>query len=64
MECFNIKLKYFIIYHPQTDGQTEHTNQTLKIFLRYYINEKMDNWVELLPEAEIALANRESAITK
>ena len=24
----------------------------------------MDNWVELLPEAEIALANRESATTK
>ena len=48
----------------QTDGQTERANQTLETFLRHYINNTMDNWVELLPEAEIALSKRESATTK
>ena len=32
--------------------------------MRYYINDKMDNWVELLPKAEIALINKKSAIIK
>ena len=30
MEVFKIKLKYSIIYYPQTDGQTEKTNQILE----------------------------------
>ena len=34
------------------------------MFLRYYINDKMDNWVELFPEAEIALVNKKSATTR
>ena len=28
------------------------------------MNDKMNNWVELLPEAKIALINKESATTK
>ena len=32
-----------MIYYPQTDGQTEKTNQTLKIYLQYYINYSQKN---------------------
>ena len=64
IEYFDIKFKHLTVYCPQINNQTERINQTLEIFLRYYINKKMDNWVELLLEAEIALANKESAATK
>jgi hypothetical protein len=36
-------------YHPQTDGVTERTNQTLKVIMCHFINRQGDNWVELLP---------------
>lgn len=42
------------VYHPQTDGQTEKTNQLLEGFLRCSINCQQDNWVELLSFAEYA----------
>ena len=51
-------------YHPQTDGQTERTNQTLEVYLRHYVNYEQDNWVSLLPLAQLALNNHESETTK
>ena len=33
-----IKRKLTIAYHPQTDGQTEHTNQDLENYLWRYIS--------------------------
>ena len=51
-------------YHPQTDGQTERTNQTLEAYLRAYINYKQDDWINFLPIAEFAYNNSvHSAIT-
>ena len=44
-------------YHPQTDGQTERTNQTLEAYLRAYINYQQDDWVTFLPIAEFAYNN-------
>jgi RNase H-like domain found in reverse transcriptase/Reverse transcriptase (RNA-dependent DNA polymerase)/Integrase zinc binding domain/Chromo (CHRromatin Organisation MOdifier) domain len=41
-------------FHPQTDGQTERLNQTLEQYLRCYVNYQQNNWVELLPVAELA----------
>lgn len=43
--------------HPETDGQTERTNQTLEIYLRHYTTYKQDDWVDLLPLAEFAYNN-------
>ena len=34
--------------HPQTDGQTERTNQTLEIALRAYATDK-ESWAKWLP---------------
>ena len=50
-------------YHPQTDGQTERTNQTLEQYLRIYCNYGQDNWVSLLPAASFAYNNGKSAST-
>ena len=39
-------------YHPQTNGQSERTNQWLEQYLRIYCNFQQDNWVGLLPMAQ------------
>ena len=44
-------------YHPQTDGQTERTNQVLEGYLRNFVNYDQDDWYQLLPLAEFAYNN-------
>ncbi|XP_078518947.1 vimentin A2-like [Lissotriton helveticus] len=41
-------------YHPQTDGQTERLNQTLKQYLRCYVEDSKRSWLDLLWIAEVA----------
>ena len=41
-------------YHPQTDGQTERTNQVLEGYLRNFVNYDQNDWHQLLPLAEYA----------
>src|SRR6202795_67349 len=50
-------------YHPEGDGQTERTNQTLEQYLRVYCNYQQDNWSELLPLAEVAFKNAAQSTT-
>lgn len=52
-----VKLKLSTAFHPTTDGQTERMNQTLEVYLRHYVNHAQDNWVSLLPMAQLALNN-------
>ncbi len=40
--------------HPQTDGQTERTNRTLKEMLRFYVNARQDDWDQYLAPLEFA----------
>jgi hypothetical protein len=54
MQHLSVKHKMSTAYHPQTDGQTERLNQTLEQYLRHYVNTRHNNWVELLPLAQIA----------
>jgi hypothetical protein len=39
-------------YHPQTDGQTERTNQEVETYLRIFCTNNLQKWVDLLPTAE------------
>ena len=50
-------------YHPEDDGQTKCTNETLKQYLCVYCNYQQDNWSELLPLVEFAYNNALSATT-
>jgi hypothetical protein len=59
-DLLGIKHKMSTSYHPQTDGQTERTNQTIEQYLRCYVNYKQDNWVQLLPIAQFAFNNNKS----
>jgi len=48
------KLSYSTTCHPQTDGQTEVTNQTLGTLLRALISLRSTAWDLLSPHAEFA----------
>lgn len=51
-------------YHPETDGQTERTNQTLETYIRHFVCHRQDDWVDWLPMAEFTFNNSTSASTK
>ena len=63
--CFYMKARRRLstAFHPQTDGQTEHQNQTLEHYLRCYVNHRQDDWVDWLPQAEFAYNNTVHAST-
>ena len=64
MGMIGTKLKMSTAYHPQTDGQTERANQTLETHLRHYVNKRQNNWVSLLPMAQLAYNDKISETTK
>jgi len=47
-----IRLSSSIAWHPQTNRQTERVNQELDQFLHLFVNERQDDWYDLLPIAE------------
>jgi hypothetical protein len=53
-----------IAYHPQTDGQSEKTNQHVEMALCIYCNYWQDNWAHWLPIVQYAINARPSATTK
>ena len=62
--ALDMKLHFTLGYHPEGDGQTEHTNQTLEQYIRVYCNYQQDNWYQLLPLSEFAYNNAPSATTE
>jgi len=51
-------------FHPQTNGQTELQNQTMKQHRHAFCTYEQDNWVELRPLAEFAYNNSVHASTR
>ena len=54
MDQLGVNHKLSTAYHPQTDGQTERVNQIIETYLRAYLNWEQNNWVSILPVAQIA----------
>jgi hypothetical protein len=52
------------VYHPQMDGASEQTNQTLKQYLQIFCGTQQDNWHEWLPLAQYTKNSWPSATTK
>ena len=51
-------------YHPQTDGQSERTNQTVEIALRFFITSNPEKeWTEALPHIQSTMNNSRNAST-
>jgi uncharacterized protein YdcH (DUF465 family) len=49
---FGTQLHMSTAYHPQSDGQTEHVNQSLEMYLRCAIHETPTKWYSWLALAE------------
>jgi hypothetical protein len=62
--AMGIKHKLSTAFHPESDGQTERANQTLEAYLRHYLSHTQDNWVTLLPMAQLAINDNVSETTK
>ena len=43
-KMLGIETKLSMAYYPETDGQTERTNQELEQYLRMYVNHRQNNW--------------------
>jgi len=56
-KMLGVKRRMSTAYHPQTDGQTERTNQVLEGYLQAFVNYDQDDWYQLLPLAEQAYNN-------
>ncbi|KAA8633036.1 hypothetical protein SMACR_09896 [Sordaria macrospora] len=63
LKLVGIKSRMSTAFHPQTDGQTERLNQILEVYLHASVNYEMNNWEDLLANAEFACNNTISSST-
>ena len=63
-KMLGIETKLSMVYHPQTDGQIERTNQELAQYLKMYVNHRQNNWLEWLATAEFTFNNKVHTVTK
>ena len=63
-EALNIGLSFSSAYHPQSNGQTERTNQTVEQYLRCFSSFSQEDWASLLPLAEFAYNNSIHSATR
>ncbi|POS82717.1 hypothetical protein EPUL_004189, partial [Erysiphe pulchra] len=57
------KIKFISAHHPESDGQSENAVKFLKQYLRIFFNYDENNWVDLLPEAQLAALNHPNEST-
>ncbi|CAI7778016.1 unnamed protein product [Closterium sp. NIES-54] len=62
-EQFGTRLQFSSSYHPETDGQTERTNQTMELLIRATCDDPT-TWEQQLPLIEFACNNAMSATTQ
>ena len=63
MKRSNIQQAMSTARHPQTDGQTERANRSIKEMLRSFVNARQDNWDEYLAQLEFAYNNSRQTST-
>jgi len=51
-KILGIESKLLMVFHPQTDEQTERINQELEQYLRMFIDHRQEQWPEWLGTAE------------
>jgi len=60
----SIKQNISMAYHPQTDGASKRTNQTLEQYLHVFCSTQQNNWHAWLPLAQYTKNSWPSATTK
>ena len=63
-QLLGVELAATTTYHPQGDRQTERINQELEQFLHLFINQRQDDWDNLLPFAEFQYNNHIHSTTQ
>ena len=64
MHYLGTQLSFSTAYHPQSDGQSERTIQTVEQILRCYCQNHPEDWASLLPLVEFAINNAASESSK
>ncbi len=59
-----INHKKLMMHHPQMNEQSKQMNQTVKMYLRHYVNRNQNNWVQLLSTAQFAYNNTQNKTTR
>ncbi len=59
-----INHKMLTVYHPQMNGQSKWINQTVKTYLRHYVNRNQNNWVQLLSTTQFVYNNTQNETTE
>lgn len=63
-KALKIKMLTSTAYHPQTDGQSERTNQTVEIALRYFLTSNPgSDFTDCFPHLQSTLNNSRNATT-
>ena len=62
-QILKINAKLFIMYHSETDEQTEKINVVMKHYLQAFVNYMQDDWVKWFPDAEFSVNNAFFLIT-
>ncbi|EEB90445.1 hypothetical protein MPER_11348 [Moniliophthora perniciosa FA553] len=57
-QLLRIKHNMTTAYHPQSNGETEHVNQEIEIFLCMFCSKEQTKWKDLLGFTEFAHNNR------
>lgn len=63
MSLLQVEVGFSTARHPETNGQAERANSILQQYLRCYVNERQNDWVEKLALAEFAYNNAEHVST-
>jgi transposase InsO family protein len=63
-EALGTKLTFSTAFHPQTDGQTERTIQTLEDMLQLCVLDFKGSWIQYIPLIEFAYNNNYHASIK
>lgn len=64
MDCFETDHRITSAYHPQSNGQREHDNRTLKAALSKLISDQADDWDQYIPGILFAYHTSVHASTK
>jgi len=63
-QMLGIEMKLSMVFHLQTDGQTEQMNQELEQYLRFFVEYQQKDWPEWLALAELMVNNKVHMATK
>ena len=63
--CYSLRIKrrFSIVSHPQTNSQIKRENNTMKAYLRAFVNWKQNDCAHLLPMAEFVYNNAKNSST-